>query len=66
MIYHKLEPTDSFVWHFSAYHIIQAWCDQNKPLKRSFNYISGNEFFKYVIDGKVYMKRSVKARERLF
>ena len=40
--------------------------DKNKikQLKRSLNYICGNECFKYVIDGKLYMKFSVKAQEK--
>ena len=50
--------------HFSAYHIIQAGYEQNKPLKWSLNIFCGNEYFKYVIDGKVYMKLSVEAREK--
>ena len=37
---------------FSAYDIIYAWCEQNKPLKWSLNYFCGNEYVKYVINGK--------------
>ena len=47
---------------FSAYHAIHAWCEQNKPMKRSLNYFCGNEYFKYVINSKVHMKLSVEAR----
>ena len=36
-----------------------------KPLKWSLNHICGNEYFKYVIEGNVYMKLSVKAREKI-
>ena len=49
---------------FSAYNIIQACCEPKKPLKWSLNYFSGNEYAKYVIDGKVHMKLSVEAREK--
>ena len=49
---------------FSAYHVTHAWCEKNKLLKVSFICISGNEYFKYVIDGKDCMKPSVKAREK--
>ena len=49
---------------FSAYDIIQARYEQIKPLKWSLNYFCGNEYVKYVIDGKVYMKLSVEAREK--
>ena len=48
---------------FSAYDIIHAWCEQNKPLKRSLIFF-GNEYVNYVIDGKVFMKLSVGAREK--
>ena len=50
--------------HFSAYDIIYALCEQNKALKWSLNCFFGNEYVKYVIDGKVYMKLSVEAREK--
>ena len=43
---------------FSAYQVIHTWCEQNEPLKRSLNFFCGNEYFKYVIDGKVDMKLS--------
>ena len=49
---------------FSAYDIVQARYEQNKPLKRSLIYFYGNEYVTYVIDGKVYMKFSVEAREK--
>ena len=49
---------------FRAYHVILAWYEQLKPLKWSLYYICGKEYFKYVIDGKVYMKLSVKDREK--
>ena len=49
---------------FSAYRLIHAHCEQNKPLKWSLNYVCVNAFFKYVIDGKIYMKLSKKAREK--
>ena len=49
---------------FSAYDVFQAWREQSKLLKQFLNYISGNEYFKNVIDGKVYMKLSVMAREK--
>ena len=43
---------------FSAYQVVDTWCEQNEPLKRSLNFFCGNEYFKYVIDGKVDMKLS--------
>ena len=56
---------DAFVWpFFGSYHVIHAWCKQSKSTKWSLNYFCGNEYFKYVIDGKVYKKLSVKAREK--
>ena len=66
-MYHKLNHTGCFcINFFRAYHVIHAFCEQNKPLKWSLNYICGNEYFKYVIDCKVYMKLSVRAREKNF
>ena len=50
---------------FSAYDIIHASCEQNNPLKGSLNEFCGNQYVKYVIDGKVYMKLSVEAREKI-
>ena len=50
---------------FSAYHVIHACCDQKKPLKWSLNYICENEYFKNVIESNVYMKLSLKAREKI-
>ena len=49
---------------FSAYDIIHAWCQQNKPLNWSFIYVCGNDFVKYVIGGKIYMILSVEDREK--
>ena len=49
---------------FSAYEIIHAQFEQNNPLKWSLNYFFWNEYVKYVIDGKVYMKLFVEAREK--
>ena len=49
---------------FSAYDIIHAWCEQKKTLNLSLNYFCRKGFLKYVIDGKVYMKLSVDAREK--
>ena len=46
----------------NAYDIIQACCEQNKPMKRSLKFFCGNEYFKYVIDSKGHMKLSVEAR----
>ena len=64
--YHKLERTGCFcMTFFIAYNVTHARFEENKLLKRSLNSISGNEFFKYVIDGKVYMKLSVKTREKI-
>ena len=37
---------------FSAYDIIHAWCEQNKPFKGSLNYFCGDEYVKYVIEAK--------------
>ena len=51
--------------HFSAYDIIHALFEQSKPLKWSLNYFRGNEYVKYVIDGKVYRKLSVQAGKKL-
>ena len=47
-----------FMTLFKAYQVIHTWCEQNEPLKRSLNFFCGNEYFKYVIDGKVDMKLS--------
>ena len=49
---------------FSAYDIIHARYEQTNLLKCSLIYFCGNEYVKYVIDGKVYMKLSVEAREK--
>ena len=49
---------------FSACRVNHGWCEQNKSLKWSFNYICWDEYLKYVIDGKVDMKLSVMAREK--
>ena len=48
---------------FSAYHIIHACYEKSKLLNQSLNFFCGNEYFKCVIHGKVYMKLSVKAWE---
>ena len=59
IIYHKQERSGCFIITvFSAYQVIQTWCDQSEPLKRSLNFFCGNEFFKHVIDGKVDRKLS--------
>ena len=59
IIYHKQERSGCFFMAlFSAYQVIQTWCEQNEALKRSLNFFSGNEYFKHVIDGKVDMKLS--------
>ena len=59
IIYHKQERSGCFFMAlFSAYQVIHTWCEQNEPLKRSLNFFCGNEYFKYVIDGKVDMKLS--------
>ena len=50
---------------FSAYHVIHAWCEQSKLLKGSLNCTSGNEFFKFIIDGKDCIKPSVKAGKKI-
>ena len=50
---------------FSAFDTIHAWCEEDKPLKRSLSYFCGNEYVKYVIDGKVYMKLSVGAERKI-
>ena len=64
-IYHKLERTGCFrMTSFGTYQVIHYWCEQNKLFKGPLSYICGNEYFKYVIDGKVYMNLSVKAREK--
>ena len=49
---------------FSAYQEIHIFCDYNEPLKRSLDFFCGNEYFKHVVDGKVDMKLSDKAREK--
>ena len=59
IIYHKQERSGYFIMTvFSAYQVIHTWCDQSKPLKRSLNFLCGNEFFKHVIDCKVDRKLS--------
>ena len=59
IIYHKQERSGCFfMTFFNAYQVIHTWCEQNEPLKRSLNFFCGNEYFKYVIDGKVDMKLS--------
>ena len=59
IIYHKQERSGYyFMTLFSTYQVIDTWCDQNEPLKRSLNFFCGNEFFKHVIDGKVNTKLS--------
>ena len=59
IIYHKQERSGCFFMAlFNAYQVIQTWCEQNEPLKRSLNFFCGNEYFKYVIDGKVVTKLS--------
>ena len=59
IIYHRQERSGCFFMaFFSACQVIHTWCEQNEPLKRSFNFFSGNEYFKHVIDGKVDMKFS--------
>ena len=50
---------------FSAYQVIQAWCEQSKPLKWSWNYICGKKYLKYFLNGKVYMKLSVEPERKL-
>ena len=47
-----------FYGAFSASQVIHTWCEQNELLKRSLNFFCGNEYFKYVTDGKVDMKFS--------
>ena len=49
---------------FSACQVIHTLCEQNQPLKRSLNLFWRKEFFKHVIEGKVDMKLSDKAREK--
>ena len=59
IIYHKQERSGCFFMTlFSAYQVIQTWCEQNETLKRSLNFFCGNELFKHVIDGKIDMKLS--------
>ena len=53
-----------FMTILSAFHVIHAWCEQIKLLKGLLNFFCGNEYVKYVIDGKVYMKLYVEAREK--
>ena len=53
-----------FMAFFSAYQVTQTFCEQNEPLKQSLNIFCGEKYFKHVIDGKLDMKLSDKAREK--
>ena len=57
---------------FSAYDIIHACCEQDKPLKWSLNYFCGNEYVKYVIEAKfiwnfpLRTERKINIRQKIF